>query len=103
MVEVDANLALIGPHGPITLIEVFEGRRQLVAYYFVCSGRRRTSARCRTRCAALPDIDRFVEIGPRILRWRADAPVWLDVEQCLLGVRTARAGLSTSFSCRRGG
>jgi len=35
MVEVDANLALIGPNGPLTLLEAFEGRRQLIAYYFM--------------------------------------------------------------------
>ena len=35
MVEVDANVALMGPHGPLTLLEAFEGRRQLVAYYFM--------------------------------------------------------------------
>jgi predicted dithiol-disulfide oxidoreductase (DUF899 family) len=35
MVEVDANLALIGPHGPLTLLEAFEGCRQLIAYYFM--------------------------------------------------------------------
>jgi predicted dithiol-disulfide oxidoreductase (DUF899 family) len=33
MVEVDANTELIGPHGPVTLLDAFEGRRQLVAYY----------------------------------------------------------------------
>jgi predicted dithiol-disulfide oxidoreductase (DUF899 family) len=35
MVEVDANLALIGRQGPLTLLEAFEGRRQLIAYYFM--------------------------------------------------------------------
>ncbi len=35
MVEVDANLALIGPKGALTLLEAFEGRRQLIAYYFM--------------------------------------------------------------------
>jgi predicted dithiol-disulfide oxidoreductase (DUF899 family) len=35
MVEVDANLALIGPRGPLTLLEAFEGRRQLIAYTFM--------------------------------------------------------------------
>jgi DNA-binding SARP family transcriptional activator len=30
---------------------------------------------------ALPDADDMIEIGPRTLRWRADAPLWLDVEQ----------------------
>ncbi|HYZ61651.1 MAG TPA: AAA family ATPase, partial [Acetobacteraceae bacterium] len=29
---------------------------------------------------ALPAADRLVEIGPRALWWRADAPLWLDVE-----------------------
>src|ERR1700751_1239355 len=35
MVEVDASLALTGPRGPVTLLETFEGRRQLIAYYFM--------------------------------------------------------------------
>jgi predicted dithiol-disulfide oxidoreductase (DUF899 family) len=35
MVEVDPAITLIGPHGPVTLLEAFEGRRQLIAYYFM--------------------------------------------------------------------
>jgi predicted dithiol-disulfide oxidoreductase (DUF899 family) len=35
MVEVDASLALTGPRGPLTLLEAFDGRRQLIAYYFM--------------------------------------------------------------------
>src|SRR5712675_2255014 len=35
MVEVDPSLELTGPHGPLTLLEAFEGRRQLIAYYFM--------------------------------------------------------------------
>jgi predicted dithiol-disulfide oxidoreductase (DUF899 family) len=35
MVEVDPRLELIGPDGPLTLLEAFEGRRQLIAYYFM--------------------------------------------------------------------
>ncbi len=35
MVEVDSTIGLIGPHGPVTLPDVFEGRRQLIAYYFM--------------------------------------------------------------------
>ena len=35
MVEMDANLELTGPRGPITLLDAFEGRRQLIAYYFM--------------------------------------------------------------------
>jgi predicted dithiol-disulfide oxidoreductase (DUF899 family) len=33
MVEVDAATPLIGPHGALTLLDAFKGRRQLVAYY----------------------------------------------------------------------
>jgi predicted dithiol-disulfide oxidoreductase (DUF899 family) len=35
MVEVDASTKLIGPHGPVTLLDAFEGRRQLIAYYYM--------------------------------------------------------------------
>ena len=39
MVEVDASLTLTGPDGPVTLLDAFEGRRQLIAYYFMwCDG-----------------------------------------------------------------
>ncbi|WP_335329576.1 DUF899 family protein [Mycobacterium kyogaense] len=35
MVEVAADLTLTGPEGPLTLLDAFEGRRQLIAYYFM--------------------------------------------------------------------
>ncbi|CAM3355656.1 DUF899 domain-containing protein [Kibdelosporangium persicum] len=35
MVEVDSGLELTGPGGPVTLLDAFEGRRQLIAYYFM--------------------------------------------------------------------
>ena len=35
MVEVDGATPLVGEHGPVTLLDVFEGRRQLIAYYFM--------------------------------------------------------------------
>ena len=35
MVEVDPTARLIGPHGPVTLLDTFEGRRMLIAYYFM--------------------------------------------------------------------
>jgi predicted dithiol-disulfide oxidoreductase (DUF899 family) len=35
MVEVDASLPLTGPRGPVSLLEAFEGRRLLIAYYFM--------------------------------------------------------------------
>jgi predicted dithiol-disulfide oxidoreductase (DUF899 family) len=35
MVEVNAAASLVGEDGPVTLLEAFEGRRQLIAYYFM--------------------------------------------------------------------
>ena len=35
MVEVDGATPLMGDHGAVTLLEVFEGRRLLIAYYFM--------------------------------------------------------------------
>jgi predicted dithiol-disulfide oxidoreductase (DUF899 family) len=35
MVEVDGATPLVGPQGPVTLFDTFEGRRQLIAYYFM--------------------------------------------------------------------
>lgn len=33
VVEVDSTTTLVGSEGPVTLLETFEGRRQLIAYY----------------------------------------------------------------------
>jgi predicted dithiol-disulfide oxidoreductase (DUF899 family) len=46
MVEVDANLELIGSDGPLTLLEAFEGRRQLIAYYFMWQSGRPAPEQC---------------------------------------------------------
>ncbi|HVA81521.1 MAG TPA: DUF899 family protein [Candidatus Binataceae bacterium] len=46
MVEVDSALKLIGPHGPVTLLEVFEGRQQLIAYYFMWHAGRPAPEQC---------------------------------------------------------
>jgi predicted dithiol-disulfide oxidoreductase (DUF899 family) len=35
MVEVDSATPVIGPHGPVSLLDVFDGRLQLIAYYFM--------------------------------------------------------------------
>jgi predicted dithiol-disulfide oxidoreductase (DUF899 family) len=35
MVEVDGGLTLMGPDGPLSLLDAFEGRRQLITYYFM--------------------------------------------------------------------
>jgi predicted dithiol-disulfide oxidoreductase (DUF899 family) len=46
MVEVDPSLTLIGRHGPVTLLDVFEGRRQLIAYYFMWHTGRSAAEQC---------------------------------------------------------
>jgi predicted dithiol-disulfide oxidoreductase (DUF899 family) len=46
MVEVDPTIPLIGPHGPVTLLEAFEGRRQLIAYYFMWNIGRPAAEQC---------------------------------------------------------
>src|SRR5207244_3228839 len=46
MVEVNSATPLIGPHGPVTLLEAFEGRRQLIAYYFMWSPGRPAAEQC---------------------------------------------------------
>jgi hypothetical protein len=35
MVEVDAATPLVGERGPVTLLDVFKGRRIVIAYYFM--------------------------------------------------------------------
>src|SRR5579864_7846286 len=35
MVQVDPTTPLIGPDGAVSLLETFDGRRQLMAYYFM--------------------------------------------------------------------
>jgi len=46
MVEMDADLELTGPDGPVTLLDAFEGRRQLIAYYFMWNPGRPAPEQC---------------------------------------------------------
>ncbi|GCE14902.1 DUF899 family protein [Tengunoibacter tsumagoiensis] len=46
MVEVDSSIPLIGPHGPVPLLEVFEGRRQLIAYFHMWHAGQPAEAQC---------------------------------------------------------
>lgn len=46
MVEVDPSTPLIGPNGAVTLLETFEGRRQLIAYYFMWHTRHPAPEQC---------------------------------------------------------
>jgi predicted dithiol-disulfide oxidoreductase (DUF899 family) len=46
MVEVDASTPLVGPHGRVTLFDTFEGRQQLIAYYFMWHTGRPAAQQC---------------------------------------------------------
>lgn len=46
MVEVDAATPLIGDRGAVTLLDAFEGRRLLVAYYFMWHAGRPAAEQC---------------------------------------------------------
>jgi predicted dithiol-disulfide oxidoreductase (DUF899 family) len=46
MVEMDPAIALIGPRGQVTLLDAFEGRRQLIAYYFMWNPSRPAAEQC---------------------------------------------------------
>ena len=46
MVEVDGATPLIGERGAVTLLDVFEGRRLLVAYYFMWHAGRPAAEQC---------------------------------------------------------
>jgi predicted dithiol-disulfide oxidoreductase (DUF899 family) len=46
MVEMDPTTSLTGPDGPVTLLKAFEGRRQLIAYYFMWNPGRSAAEQC---------------------------------------------------------
>ena len=46
MVEVDGTTRLTGAHGPVTLLDAFEGRRLLIAYYFMWHAGRPAPEQC---------------------------------------------------------
>jgi len=46
MVEVDGATPLIGEHGAVTLLDAFEGRRMLIAYYFMWGTGRPAAEQC---------------------------------------------------------
>jgi len=46
IVRVDGSTPLIGPRGPATLLDAFEGRRMLIAYYFMWYPGRPAARQC---------------------------------------------------------
>src|ERR1700758_4511993 len=60
MVEVDGATPLIGERGAVTLLDVFEGRRQLIAYYFMWHPGRPAPE----QCGGAPGLHRRSESCP---------------------------------------
>ncbi|GAB3424618.1 thioredoxin domain-containing protein [Flindersiella endophytica] len=46
MVEVSGTTPVVGPNGPVTLLEAFEGRKQLMTYYFMWYPGRAAADQC---------------------------------------------------------
>jgi predicted dithiol-disulfide oxidoreductase (DUF899 family) len=46
MIEVDASIPVTGEHGPVPLVDVFEGRRQLIAYYHMWHDEKPAAEQC---------------------------------------------------------
>ena len=46
MVEVDGTTPLVGARGPVALLDAFEGRQQLIAYYFMWHTGRPAAEQC---------------------------------------------------------
>jgi predicted dithiol-disulfide oxidoreductase (DUF899 family) len=46
MVETDPAIPLTGPDGPVTLLDAFDGRRLLIAYYFMWHAGHSAAAQC---------------------------------------------------------
>jgi predicted dithiol-disulfide oxidoreductase (DUF899 family) len=46
MIEVDPAITLTGPHGPVPLLEVFEGRRHLIVYFLMWHTGQPAQAQC---------------------------------------------------------
>lgn len=103
MVEVDATTTLIGERGALTLLDAFEGRRMLIAYYFMwhTAARRRSSARVapciRPRSANCPSCIPVVSLTPRSARVRTKkvfgtATLWVGI--CLGTQPRTRSTLS---------
>ena len=111
MVEVDRAIPLIGERGAVTLLDVFEGRRMLIAYYFMwgtghpapssaraARSSQRRSASCLTCIPATSRTLRFA--GDHTTRAPATAISWAG--RCpgtrLLGTRSRPSWLDAGWA-----
>ena len=69
MVEVDASLTLTGPNGPVTLLEAFEGRRQLLAYYYMWHAGRPAPEQCEGCTWVTTQVQELSYLHSRDITW----------------------------------
>jgi hypothetical protein len=90
MVEVDGATPLIGEHGAVTLLDAFEGRRMLIAYYFMWHAGQAAAEQC--------------EDAPGLHRRSASCPIFMFATSLMPyspKVRTKRApGTAASWDGR---
>jgi Bacterial protein of unknown function (DUF899) len=72
MVEVDPTITVIGPDGPITLLDAFEGRQQLIAYYFMWYAGKPAAEQCEG-CTRAEQVCRLTPPMKRMPRSKRDS------------------------------
>jgi predicted dithiol-disulfide oxidoreductase (DUF899 family) len=65
MVEVDPMLSLVGPHGQVTLLDTFDERRQLIAYYFMWYPGRPAAEQCEGCTFYTTQVNELSQLGSR--------------------------------------
>ena len=65
MVEVDSGTPLVGEHGTVTLLDAFEGRRMLLAYYFMWHTGRPAPEQCEGCTWVTSQVREFSYINAR--------------------------------------
>ena len=65
VVEVAADSPLLGPRGPVTLLDAFEGRRQLIAYYFMWWPGRPAAEQCEGCTWVMSHVGEFAYLHSR--------------------------------------
>ena len=66
MVEVDPQTPLIGADGPVTLIDLFDGRCQLVAYFHMWHPGRPTAEQCEGCTFSTTHINELSYLNSRV-------------------------------------
>jgi hypothetical protein len=90
MVEVDGATPLIGQRGAVTLLDAFEGRRMLIAYYFMWH----TGHPAPEQCEGAPGLHRRSASCPIFILATSPSP-------CFAKAHTKRApGTATSWAGR---